>query len=118
MKSEYRLWSTSETTILREAVAKGMTDEQIHDLLPNRTLAAINAARFRMGLSPKRRCVMMTPELMCDIHIMKHDEHMTWKQIGERMGVNWTTLRSAYSKIRSRERKALEARKAAIAHTD
>lgn len=118
MKSEYRPWTTSEITILHESVSKGLTDPQIHDLLPDRTLAAINAARFRMGLSPKRRRVMMTPELMCDIHIMKHDEHMTWKQIGERMGVNWTTLQSAYSKIRSRERKALEAKKSAIAHTD
>jgi hypothetical protein len=43
------LWTAAEETILVEAVAAGLTNPQIAELLPGRSISAIRARRRRLG---------------------------------------------------------------------
>ena len=101
-------WSDEDQARLRELVAQGKTDIQIAGLM-HRTEQAITSMRWRERIT-RRRYLELTPKLMGEITWCRN-HGKTWKQIGAILGFHPYYLSSVYAK-------ALEAQKAAIAHSD
>lgn len=97
-------WGAADIVFLESLCDAGLSNVEIAERMPGRTVKAVTAARNRYGLTGWREAHRMSPAQVEALRVAHEERGWTWGRIAEKLGVPAASLRKRYRYQRRAER--------------